>query len=57
MKFIFISVEIRNHLISCFIHYKEIARALKVAPQENVFAAKSDNLSLISGFPDGRKTD
>lgn len=49
MKFIFISVEIHSHLISYFIYYKEIAGAFKVSQRENVFAAKSGNLSLISG--------
>lgn len=49
MKLIFISVEIRSHLISSFIFYKEIAGAFKVSQRENVFAAKSGNLSLISG--------
>lgn len=49
MKLIFISVEIRSHLISSFIYYKEIAGAFKVSQRENVFAAKSGNLSLISG--------
>lgn len=49
MKLIFISVEIRSHLISSFIYYKEIDGAFKVSQRENVFAAKSGNLSLISG--------
>lgn len=53
MKFIFIFVEIHNHLISYFIYYKEIAGAFKVSQRENVFAAESGNLSLISGVPDG----
>lgn len=57
MKFIFIFVEIHNHLISYFIYYKEIAGAFKVSQRENVFAAESGNLSLISGVPDGGKTD